>query len=263
MGRIRAAAKMTRGTAIVGQYWLACRIASLFPNSMSPSERMRLNCPRLTRAFGLNITIEGSPPSGPALLVSNHLSYMDIIVLSATAPVSFVAAEELGAWPFLGQVIKDAGTLFVNRSRRIDIGRVVDKIEQALKEGRTIVIFPEGTTGPGAEVRRFHSGLLEPAARLNMPVHTATIRYKTTPPDMPAYRSVCWWEDISFPDHFRRMMKLRGRVDVHVVFGDQPIGPAPRKQLALQLRQAVQDNFEPLISEPPPGWEFDSKARKP
>ena len=249
MARIKAAAKMMRGTAIIGRYWLECRVASLLPNTLGPAERMRIHSPRLTRAFGLNIEVVGSPPSGPGLLVSNHLSYLDIIVLAATAPVSFVAAEELGSWPLLGQVIKDAGTLFVNRSRRIDVGRVVDKIEQAVQEGRTIVIFPEGTTGPGAEVRRFHSGLLEAASRLKMPVNTATIRYETTPPDLAAYRSVCWWEEISFPDHFRRMLKLR-RIDVRVVFGDQPVKPAPRKQLALELRQAVQANFEPMILEP-------------
>ncbi|MDE2752023.1 MAG: lysophospholipid acyltransferase family protein, partial [Gemmatimonadota bacterium] len=104
----------------------------------------------MMRAVGVRVSVEGVPPPPGALVVSNHLSYLDIPVLGSVMPMVFVAMAELRRWPFWGFAASMGDTIFVDRATRRDVIRVRDEMAQARERGDTVIVFPRGD---GARVR--------------------------------------------------------------------------------------------------------------
>ena len=99
----------------------------------------------------LRVRLVGEVPPRPFLLVSNHLGYLDMILLGARLPVVFVAKAEVARWPVFGPLARQSGTLFVDRTLRRDAVRASGAIEEVLRAGRSLVLFPEGTSTDGAD----------------------------------------------------------------------------------------------------------------
>ncbi len=115
----------------------------------------------LCRLFGINITVIGAPVQGRGvLMVANHTSYLDIIVLGGTARVSFVAKSEVEGWFFFGLMARLYETVFVERSRRTQTGAARDQLRERLQAGDALVLFPEGTSNDGNAVLQFKSALM-------------------------------------------------------------------------------------------------------
>jgi 1-acyl-sn-glycerol-3-phosphate acyltransferase len=144
----------------------------------------------------------------------------------------------------MGTITRWAGTIFIDRSIKRDIPRVLAQIEQRLTRHLGVVVFPEGTSSPGAEVRRFLPSLLQIPAQAGYPVSYASLAYRTPAGENPAHLAVCWWGDMTFFKHFYELLGVR-RFDASVTFGEQPISSSDRKQLAEQLHRAVSDQFVP------------------
>ena len=147
---------------------------------------------RVAWLLGIRINVLGPrPKQGPAFVVSNHVSWLDIIVLSAVAPVSFVAKQEVSRWPFFGMLAKLQRTVFVDRDRRHNTGQERDAISDRLKEGGIIVLFPEGTSGDGRSVLPFRSSYFGAVHDPEIPVIPVTLAYvqswglPITPREMP------------------------------------------------------------------------------
>src|SRR5204862_3322826 len=100
------------------------------------------------------------------LLVSNHLSYLDIVVLSSIRPCVFCAVRDVARWPLFGWLAHAAGTIFVDRERKFSSPKVVNSIRDAIAGGPVVVLFPEGTSSDGSKVLPFKSALVEPAVQL-------------------------------------------------------------------------------------------------
>lgn len=196
--------------------------------------------------LGMRVVARGTPPHAPFLLVSNHLSYMDIVAFAWRLDCVFIAKSEVATWPVLGLLCRSMGTIFVDRNSRPDVLRVNRLIEKALRSGKGILLFPEGTSTPGAEVLPFHSALLEPAVRRACPVSFATVSYRTAVGQAPAHQSVCWWGEMSFLPHFYRLLQLKS-VEATLVFGSHSIRADDRKLLARKLWQAVKDEFIAVV----------------
>ena len=197
---------------------------------------------------GLRIVVKGTPPRPPFYMVCNHLSYLDMLVLARQAGSIFVSRGDVEHWPFFGFVAKSIYVLFINREDRRDTARVNRLIEETIREGDAIVVFPEGHTSPGTEVKTFRSPLLQPPVELNIPVHYATISYDT-PESGPSPGLLCsWWRQEPFYAHTLRFMHYPGAVAT-IHFGEQPISGNDRKSLAKQLEEAVRANFVPLRQE--------------
>ncbi len=192
------------------------------------------------------VVVKGRPPEGGALLVANHLSYVDIPVIAHVLPPRFVAKIEISTWPGLGLACKMIETIFVDRSKRRDTVRAGQLIKDGLARGDNVVLFPEGTSGPGHDLLPFKPPLLAPAAQAEVPVHYAAISFETFAPDPPAFLSIAWWADVEFAQHCPQLLRL-DRWQATLTFGDEPIRNADRKELALELRQAIQDLFEPMV----------------
>jgi len=203
-------------------------------------------------AFVLGLNIDGScnAPSAPFLLVSNHLSYVDVVVLASRLECSFVAKKEVESWPIIGALCRSVGTIFVDRRNRRDLARVNGEIAQALEDGRGVILFAEGTSTKGTSVLPFRSSLLEAAARRKFPVSYAALTYRVSGDAPPASFSVCWWGDMTFGSHFAGLLRLK-RIQSTVSFGSHEIRANDRKTLANRLWFEVNRRFVPVEPDDP------------
>lgn len=201
--------------------------------------------------MGVRVEVEGRPPEPPFLLVTNHLSYLDIPVIGSQVGAIFVAKSEISTWPGVGFMCRAVNTIFIDRRLRRDLPRVMREIEREMSHGMGIVLFPEGTSSRGCSILPFRPSLLESAARSDTPVSFGTLSYHTPEGEPPAHLAVCWWGGMEFSPHALGFAQLR-RVHAKIVFGDEPIHDVDRKQLAHRLRMAMLDRFEPVIDEEEP-----------
>jgi 1-acyl-sn-glycerol-3-phosphate acyltransferase len=192
----------------------------------------------------LRVETAGRPPTPPFFLVANHLGYVDAILLASRFPVRFVARADVRHWPVFGRIADQAGTLFVERTRRRAVVPTAAAMEAVLAGGGNLVLFPEGTSSDGAAVLPFHSALLAPAASTAQPVSYAALGYATPPGQPPAADRVCWWGDMTFGDHFLGLLGLTS-VRGWIRFGPGPVTDRDRKALAARLEAGVRAVFRP------------------
>ncbi len=190
---------------------------------------------RLLRIFQVQPQVAGQVPSA-GLLVCNHLSYLDILVLAACTPAVFVSKREIKYWPVFGWFACLCGTIFVDRERRTRVGRSNDEIQAALDRGSLVILFPEGTSSDGQTVLPFKSALLEPAARQTGPLSLGLIRYELDDGDVGG--EICYWKDMTFVPHAINLLSKR-TLRVFVRFAPSHTNGADRKELARQLHLEI------------------------
>ncbi|MDP9196177.1 MAG: 1-acyl-sn-glycerol-3-phosphate acyltransferase [Pseudomonadota bacterium] len=189
-----------------------------------------------TRLLGLEVTVVGKQASpGPVLYVSNHSSYLDIMVLGAVIPGSFIAKTEVGAWPLFGTLARLQRTVFVSRSRNRSVIRERDGIQSRLEAGDNLILFPEGTTSDGNRVLPFKSAFL--AVAESVPGRTVTVQpvsiAAASLDGIPLGRLLrpvyAWYADMTLPGHLPKVPgygKIRVVVEFHPpvtpdTFGDR------------------------------------------
>jgi len=160
----------------------------------------------------LNITphVEGIPPGSSetqAMIVANHVSWIDIFLISSVRPTRFVAKSEIRAWPLAGWIAERAGTLFIRRDQLRDMARIDARVREVLQEGDCVGLFPEGITTEGDELRKFHSSLFEPAVANGAHVHPAAIRYEH--PDGTLCRQMSFIGDRTFMDSVELILRQK------------------------------------------------------
>lgn len=130
--------------------------------------------------LGVSVRLAGRPLAdrGPLLIVANHVSWLDIIVVHAFCPQArFVSKAAVRHWPVIGTLTEAAGTLFIERESKRDAVRVVHHMAEALRAGDTLAVFPEGTTSDGHALLPFHANLLQAAIATGTPVQPLALRY--------------------------------------------------------------------------------------
>ncbi len=198
----------------------------------------------LLTALGVELSVTGIVPTVPCILVTNHLSYLDILILAAQFNCLFVAKSEVAHWPVIGTLGRNMATIFIDRQRQRDILRVNQMIEKALCSGKSVMFFPEGTTTEGSSVLPFKSALFEPAATTKTPVAYASLSYQTAFPETPAATSVCWWGEADFVRHFFGLLGLK-KIKASISFGSETIISNHRKELAHNAHSLVSALFAP------------------
>jgi 1-acyl-sn-glycerol-3-phosphate acyltransferase len=202
---------------------------------------------RATAALlGVRINAQGRPPRGAFFLVSNHLSYLDVVVFAALTDCVFIAKSEVARWPVIGLLSRRMNTIFIDREKRRDAARANALIERILAQGRGVVLFAEGTSTRGAVVLPFKSALLEQAARASFPVSYAALSYGVREGQSPAHMSVCWWGEMTFLKHLFELFHL-SEIRAIVRFGSEGIQEGDRKMLATRLHHAVSSEFIPVV----------------
>jgi len=198
---------------------------------------MQRQAKRHLRLFSFSVELTGPLPQS-GLLVSNHLSYLDIILIGSLTPAVFVSKADVRQWPVFGLLAKLAGTVFIERERRLHVGEVNGQIASALADGLLVVIFPEGTSTDGSGVLPFRSPLLEPVAGGDHEITVGRLRYLLPDGDGNPGQEVCYWGDHVFFPHLLNLLGKR-RVKALVRFGKFGPSTADRKELARRLQTAV------------------------
>jgi 1-acyl-sn-glycerol-3-phosphate acyltransferase len=196
---------------------------------------LQAGCRRVLRIFDVQIQVSGPIPSR-GLLVSNHLSYLDILVVSALMPSLFVAKGEVKNWPIFGWFARLAGTLFAERERRTQVGPLTNQIRSALAQGALLVLFPEGTSSDGQTILPFKSALLAPATDASHPLSGSVIAYELEDGDVG--EEICYWKDMTFGPHLLNLFSKR-RVKAFVRFFEMDRGTSDRKELTRQLHSKL------------------------
>jgi lyso-ornithine lipid O-acyltransferase len=169
------------------------------------------------------------------LIVSNHLSYLDIPVFAAATPCIFVAKREVRRWPVFGFFARCGGTIFIDRQSRASAEEVRQQMTEVLRQGVAVVLFPEGSSTDGSTLQRFHPSLLESAITLGDAIVPAAIAYRVAGAEE---RDVCYYGDIHFGPH---LLQLLGRPEIFAEVEFYPGGEVypDRKSAALSLREKV------------------------
>lgn len=226
--------------------WVWPRMARLFPMHYH-----RLVC----RLLGVRLEIVGRPPEkGPLLIVSNHVSWLDILVLSALAPVSFVAKREVNGWPFFGTLARLQRTVFVDRDRRHATGNSREEMQERLKSGDILVLFPEGTSNDGRRVLPFKSsffGAAETEGVLVQPVTLAYRGHRNLPMNRRIMPSYAWYGDMELAPHLIGALAA-GPIEVAVIC-HAPLslsGELNRKALARHAEEEVRRGLSLALHDP-------------
>ncbi len=176
-------------------------------------------CIGVLKSLGITWKVDGQPPR-LGLVVSNHLSYLDIPIISAAMPCFFVAKMEVGGWPIFGKAARSGGTIFLDRSSLASAVSAADLISERLKLPVPVLLFPEGTSTDGAEVLRFHSRLIDPATSVGAPITATAIRYVIE--GGVEERELCWYGDEPFATHLWKVLGVAG-FSAHLHFGEPRI----------------------------------------
>jgi 1-acyl-sn-glycerol-3-phosphate acyltransferase len=201
---------MRRMAGLGNTWWRASRLGDDRTVTVrAAAESLR----RLTRALcdehGVEMTVDGKPPVGSAIVVSNHVSYLDTMILPALTPCTVLAKSEVARWPLVGPAAKAHGVLFVERGDPWSGARVLRQAMRVLAAGVPVVSFPEGTTTAGG-LLPFHRGLFGVARILDVPVIPVALVF-----DDPR---LAWVGSESFLAHYLRRVAARRRTEVRVAF---------------------------------------------
>lgn len=190
-------------------------------------------CRTLCRILGVRLETTGSPAPEARLLVANHISWLDILVLGASGPMLFVAKEEVADWPVMGYLARRIGTLFVRRGDAEQTAATAERMAWQLRQGKRLTLFPEGTTTAGDKVLRFHARLLYPAQLAQVPVQAIGIEYHGAAKEIAPFIG-----DDDFLPHLLRMLTL-DRIEMRLHYCPALPAGMTRDTLAQTARRQV------------------------
>ncbi|WP_348757833.1 lysophospholipid acyltransferase family protein [Candidatus Methylocalor cossyra] len=193
----------------------------------------------VARLLNLRIRCFGELMPTPGLVVSNHVSWLDIVALGSQAPLDFIAKREVADWPVVGYLGRRTGTLFVRRGDSHSTRSTAEEMVWRLKRGRRLALFPEGTSSSGEGVLHFHPRLFQPALMANLPVQAVAIAYRGAARPVAPFVG-----DDAFLPHLWRLLALE-RIDVDLI-PCPPLTPGrfDRNALAQQTRAQILSALE-------------------
>ena len=190
---------------------------------------------RHAKWMGIRINVHGEIPTG-GLIVANHVSYVDIVALSAVARCAFVSKKEVARWPLFGLHARCGATIFVDRERRSAVADVAKEMRERLNAGVPLTLFPEGTSSDGSDVLPFRSSLFEPVVELGCLVTPCALRYSLEGGSVAD--EVAYWRDMTLAPHLLNLLGKTGTtLDMH--FGPASHRTGDRKALARDLHGEV------------------------
>ena len=196
---------------------------------------------RSAEIIGIDIQVRGEPAVSPAFIVANHISWLDILIVSSVLPVSFLSKAEIRDWPFIGTLAAKAGTLFIHRGSKNGAAEAIELMQIKLKAGHSVASFPEAKTTHGIEVHTFHPRLFAAAIESNTRVQPVALRY---PHEDGAHPHVPYVDDPNLIKHaFQIMCEKSTLAEVTLCAPINSTGKM-RKELSQSARMAIADIVE-------------------
>lgn len=185
-----------------------------------------------------NVVVSGDIPRG-GLIASNHLGYVDILVIGSVCPAVFVAKSDVRGWPIFGWLASRAGTIFVSRSVPAQIAFQLSQMQQPLEDGHPVVLFPEGTSSGGASVLPFRSSLFESVIVVGSHITPAAIGYDLEG-DGSVEEEIAYWGNHVLLPHLINLL-LKKSFTAHLRFGSSRKPLPDRKEEARLLHSEVSE----------------------
>lgn len=239
--------KMYRLTAHIVRGFFICFFIFPWLKKESKKNHIQRWSQRLLTIFNVRINLNLTSASPGSVIVSNHVSWLDIFVINSLAPCRFVAKSDIRGWPMLGWLAERGGTIFLVRGKKADVKRIYHHLIDQIKAGERVAFFPEGYTAPQGEVLPFHANLFEAAIHAKVPVQPFTLRYLNSTGELTP--SVEFVGDTSITTSLRNILsedeiivELNGLEFI-------PSEGAHRRDLAITARQAVVAALDNMNSE--------------
>lgn len=229
--------RFVRVGAHFGWGWLQAVLVLPGLNPASKAALVQSWCHRLLDMAGVTVEATGRPAAGPVMLVSNHVSWLDMVVIQSLRHSRFVAKSEVRTWPVIGAIATRLGTIYIDRRSARSAARVAGELAALLGAGEIVVIFPEGTTTDGSTLRPFQGGLLQAAINARASVQPAALKYLEHDTGMLCRRASYCGEDGLFESIWRT---VSSPLTVRVAFGAPSCaGGQQRRGLAIALHSEV------------------------
>ncbi|MEM7604699.1 MAG: lysophospholipid acyltransferase family protein [Myxococcota bacterium] len=216
------------------------------PDSLAraPSaRRLQWLAENLCAIHGIDVQVTGIRPAGPAVLVANHISYLDPVAILQDMPCAAIAKREVAGWPVIGSVLDTMPVLFVQRSCGYSGARVLRSARRMLASGVSVLTFPEGTTTTGSDVLPFKRGVFGLAAHANVPVVPISVRYEST--------RFAWVGDDPFVPHYLRSVG-EPVIRIHLHYHGAIRRRDGAAKVAEMARRAIRADLRYVPSVPPP-----------
>ena len=192
---------------------------------------------------GVRLVVRGEISDSPALIVCNHVSWLDIFVINTCRPCRFVAKSDIRDWPLLGWLVDRAGTIFIARGRQRDVRRIFQGLVQSIHAGERVAFFPEGTTSVQGTVLPFHANLFEAAIDADVPVQPYALRYLDR--EGRPHPAVEYVGDTTFVQSMVTILRHRGITAELLVLPAMPSAGAHRRELAVAAHDVISRALEP------------------
>ncbi len=227
---------------LVAGLW-SCALVFPLTNAAGRAWRIRHWSIKLLVLCGVQVEFvdaAGAPAPSRALIVANHISWLDIFVINAWHPCRFVAKSDIRDWPLLGWLCDKAGTIFIARGRLRDVRRIYEGLVHSLHAGEHVAFFPEGTTSEQGTVLPFHSNLFEAAVEAQVPIQPFALRYLAADANAGQWHpAVTFVGDMSFVDSMIMVLKA-GNIKAELIrLPSIETAGCHRRELALAAQQAV------------------------
>ena len=240
MSQLRAIGKLC--LLIPHIVWGIFTIYLIFPKLTQEQKNRRVEAwaGALLDKLAIELVVKGKPTAaGPMLLVSNHISWLDILVMHASKHCRFVSKADVKHWPVLGALATGAGTLYIERESRRDAMRVVHHICEALQNGDILAVFPEGTTGNGVDLLPFHANLLQAPIVCNAPIQPLALKY-LDPQTGHISQVMSYVGDETLLESLWKTLKSKG-VTAIVTYGDPQLSNGrSRRAWSDDLREGIE-----------------------
>ena len=235
---------VTRGTVFV------CLMCSCFadcllrsfgrnPDASSRAAILQRWSRRILSSLRVQVSIMGEIPAR-GLIVSNHVSYLDILAFSAASRCVFLAKSEIKSWPFIGWIASLTGTVFIDRTRRIQTHHLQPQLRKQLESGIPLVLFPEGTSTDGRHILPFRSSFFQAAVSAAIPITAAHLSFELAEGEGDPATDIAYWGDMTLLPQFLKLL-TKSRVTARLRFSDHPREFSDRKQAAREMQQEVAD----------------------
>lgn len=239
MNFVMAIWKFLRGLwhVFMGMWTIYLRFPQLNPEQREA--RVQAWALQFLALWGIHLKVLGQPVvNGPALIVANHISWLDILVMHAARHCRFVSKSDIREWPLVGMLATGAGTLYIERTSRKDALRMVKDMAEAMKNGDVVAVFPEGTTSDGRELLPFHANLIQAAIAAEAPVQPVSLKFVNAANGQPSF-APCYIGDDTLVGSMWRTLSAPAIVAV-VHFGEpQAANGRDRRAWAHDLREDI------------------------